>query len=309
MITSPNEIIFRASGIGKIMGENGLTENQLKTIAELQAKDKLTDKQSATLNDLIYRRDNPELPETCKTNLIDIFASAMYSRREDVDSKFLSKGNECEEDSITLLSVVNKKYFIKNTKRLTDDYVTGEWDLHDSIRKINETTDIKTSWSLHTFLRATNKKLNDDYYWQGQTYMHLTGAESHNVAFCLVNGTADEIDREKNKLSYIKGMLDNQGNESPEFIRRCQQIEINHIFDITAFKKKYPYYSFHNKQWDFDIPKERRVFVFSFKRNQSDIEKMIKRIQDCRSWIGQNFKQHFVSEFVSQPQHLAELIS
>ena len=266
MITSPDQIVFRASGIGKIMAEP--------------------------------RSKSEVLAETVKTHLIDVFASAMYSRREEIDNKFLAKGNDCEEDSITLLSRITKNFYIKNRKRMTDEFFTGEWDLQDSMKAISETTDIKTSWSLHTFLRSTGKKLSNDYFYQGQTYMHLTGAKRHHVAFCLVNGTPDAIDNEKRKLTYQKGMLDHSGNESEIYIARCKQIEVNHIFDLKEFLSKYPHYHLHSdlSAWDYDIPKERRVHVFSFERNDEVIEAMIQRVKECRAWISENFKDHFANQ-------------
>lgn len=264
MIKSVNDIKFRASSMGYIM----------------------TDPRS---------KADGLLSETCKTHLLDVFASAMFSRREEVDNKFLRKGNECEEDAITLYSVVAKKYFIKNKQRLTDEHFTGEWDLHDSIKQISETTDIKTSWSLHTFLRATNKKLSDQYYWQGQTYMALTGAKFHTVAFCLVNGTVEGIEAEKRRLTWNPEFFEANGSWTEEGKKRAIHIEINHIFDMEAFKKKYPFYQLEVENWDYDIPKERRVASFRFERNDTDILRMRERVIECRNWIAETFKAYFLS--------------
>lgn len=251
-------ILFRASGVGKIMVS---PQNKSELIAK-----------------------------TVQTHLIDIYASWKYGRREEIDSKFLTKGNDREKTSIKLLSDVTKKLYIKNKQRLNNEYFTGEWDLHDSVKKITHTTDIKSCWSLHTFLRNKYDKLNKDYYYQGMTYMDLTGAEKHTIAFCLVNSTADAIDSEKRFLSYKKGMIDTNGNESPEYVKKCQQIEINHIFDIEAFKREYPYYSFHNDLdlWKYDIPEKDRVHTVEIKRDNNIIDKMKLNVTNCREWIKTN---------------------
>lgn len=231
------------------------------------------------------------LSEGTKTHLIDVFISTEYGRREEIDSKFLRKGHECENDAITLFSRVTKRLFKKNEERLSNSFVTGEWDLSiEDNGIVLETIDTKTSWSLHTFLRSSNKKLDPMYYWQGQVYMWLTGAQKHTVAYCLVNGTAQAIMDEKRKLGYKQGMIDGAGNESDEFKEKCKQIEINHIFDLDLFKSHNPYFEFHNdiNQWDYDIPKEKRVFQFLFERNEADILKLRDRIIECRKWMNVN---------------------
>jgi len=47
------------------------------------------------------------LSETAKGHCIDVFVSWKYGRREEIQSKFLDKGNAREEDAITLVSRIN----------------------------------------------------------------------------------------------------------------------------------------------------------------------------------------------------------
>lgn len=300
MVNSADEILFRASSIGKIMGKIGLTENQELELTGLMAKEKLTDLQAKKLYYLTDKKNNPELPQTIKTHLMDLFISSYYGRREEIENKFLRKGNECEEDSITLLSRITKKVYYKNTTPLADEHFSGEWDMDDSklSKVITHTLDSKTSWSLHTFLRSSMSELNMDYFYQGHVYMALTGAKKHTVAFCLVNSTAEAIDLEKRYLSYKPGMMDANGNPTEEYKKKCCQIEINHIFDIALFCKRYPYYDFQNEitrlleggneTWDYDIPKEDRVFLFEFERDEGIIQQMRDRVVLCRRWMEEN---------------------
>ena len=82
---------IRCSANSNIMGENGLTDNQLNKIVELQHKTKLTDKQQETLNDLVYRRDNPELPQGAKTYCEDWLKGQLYDYRKMMSNKYLEK--------------------------------------------------------------------------------------------------------------------------------------------------------------------------------------------------------------------------
>lgn len=256
-INNANKIIFRSSGTGYLMVDPKYS-NQL-------------------------------ISDTTKTNLLDIFVSAVYGRREEISSKFLEKGNIGEEDAITLLSVVTKKLFKKNEHRLTNDFITGEPDLFlgESIENANETYDTKCSFSLHTFVRAKFAALNKNYYWQGQSYMWLTGAKRHTVCYCLINGLAMQIMDEKRFLSYKFGMMDREGNETEEFKKQCRQIEINHIFDIELFKKHHPGFDFHNDvtKWEWDIPAKDRVHMITFERDEKAISSLITKIRVCRNWM------------------------
>lgn len=290
MVKNANEILFRASSNGHLMVDgNSISELQLKEIEDLLSRDKITAIQNKKLDALIYKRDNPELSEGVKTHLVNIFVSERYGRKEYATSKFLDKGNEREEDAVTLLSRVTKKFYKKNTIKLSNEFVKGEPDLSDSndILKAKETTDTKCCWSAHTFFRTQKEKVNPIYKWQGVTYMWLTGATKHNIAYCLVNGTAKAILDEKKKVSWNYGI---DADIYPEYVEQCKQIEINHIFDIEEFKKENPHFDFHNdlSEWSFDIPKEERVYIISFDRCENEINKLRKRIIDCRKYMNKN---------------------
>jgi|SRR6185369_12535294 len=305
-------ILFRASSNGHLMVEPkgksnfekwedacinlGMWQSQYENFKDKNCKSAIKKlEQIKQLKDALpaleAAKNDTSLSETVITHLIDVYIAQIEKRKEEVDSKFLRKGNECEEDSITLFSRVTKKIFKKNVVRLCNEFVSGEWDLSvEENGKIAETIDIKTSFSRNTHLRAKFKELNSIYYWQGITYMWLTGATKHTVAYCLVNGTAQAIMDEKRKLGYKHGMVDGEGNESEDFKNKCKQIEINHIFDLELFKSHNPYFDFHNdlSQWNYDIPKEKRVFQFTFERNENDIERLKNRIIESLAWINVN---------------------
>ncbi len=259
---SANEIKFRCSSLGNLMTD--------------------------------ARSKSETLSETTKTNLIDVFVSEKHHRKEEISNKYLSKGNERESDSTTLLSRVNKVFYRENKNpalHLSNDYIKGTPDIYlgKSIENADEIIDTKTSFSAHTFFRAKHKELEKNYYWQVLAYMWLTGATKGTIAYCLVNGTYQQISDEKRKLAY-------QMNEfgvdvhSDEYLKKCRQIEINHIFDLEAFVKENPHFEFDNdlSEWQYDIPYTERVHLISFERNEADILRLAQRIQECRTWMNEN---------------------
>lgn len=228
-----------------------------------------------------------QFTDTCIGKLIEIYNANVYSRTEDFGNKFTEHGLDSEEGSITLFSRVKKKMYVKNTVRKSNDYVTGEWDLHleDTNKNIVETVDIKSNWSKNTFDKARLKaKLNSDYYWQGITYMWLTGAKKHTVAYCLTNASEQTIQDEKRRLAWKMGVIDTTSKINEEYLVKCRQIEINHIYDIALFQQQNPNYDFDNKlsEWCYDIPMNERVVCFEFERNEADIERLRLRIEECR---------------------------
>ena len=233
-------------------------------------------------------KDEP-ISKTTQTHLIDIFASFKYKRREEISSKYIEKGNAREEDAITLLSRVTKRFYKKNDIRLTNDYITGEPDLFvgESITNAEETLDTKTCWSLHTFLRAKYSGLDKSYEYQGHGYMALTGAKKHHVCFCLVNSTSEAINDEKRKASYKFGA---DADLDPKYIAICKQIEINHIFDIKAFVDENPGFDFHNNlsEWNYDIPMADRLHIKTVIRDEAIISDIQSKSDACRVWIERN---------------------
>ncbi len=223
----------------------------------------------------------------------------VHGRKEQIESKFLAKGIAVEENSITLLSRVTKTFYKKNNVRLSNAHVTGLPDLFTGtkIELADEIIDIKSSWNLDTFLAAKLFNWADDYKYQMQTYMALTGAKSATLAFCLVNGTAAEIQNEKRKASYASAAIDFETD--PIYIKRCKQIELNHIFCIEEFCKENIGYDFHNDiyvdfttgkvtGWTWDIPIEKRLHLAKIERDETAIKAIYDRVENCRTWMNDN---------------------
>ncbi len=290
--SDPEGILFRASSIGEIMtdGDDIITAKQLITISEYQAKPKLTDIQAAELARLKHKRDNPDLSLTAKKRILKVYAKEEFNREEEVRSKYMEKGTVAEDDSITLYSLVKKKFFRKNEIRLNNRFITGLPDLFDGpdddIQNAEEIEDIKSSWSLDTFLASKfANKINSDYRWQGLSYLGLVPkAKRFRLVYCLINTPAELIMDEKRKLNFQMRVEDTD----PEYIEACKNIERNHIFDMALFKSHYPYFEFHNDEWRWDIPKEKRYHEIVIERDNAAIDSIYERVKWCRKWMKEN---------------------
>lgn len=292
MINNADQILFSCSSLGKIMSEGGaITENQLAKISELEGKKtvqgKLTDKQQQELDRLIEKRDNPELPEGVKTHLVNVYVSKAHNRREEIKGFTLEKGNMREDDSITLFSRTRKKFYKKNDEYLKNEYLVGCPDIYEgeAVVRADEIIDTKTSWSANSFFKSKFSPLPEDYFLQVQGYMALTGAKRGAVAFCLVNGTLKHILSEQNRLKWI------YEDGSPEYVKKCKQIEINHIFDRNAFMNENPEFISYisTPDWNYDIPMKDRIHIFEFERDEKVIEAIYKRIDQCRKYMNETF--------------------
>ena len=234
-------------------------------------------------------KDAGGLSETAKGHCVDVYASWMYDRREEVYSKYLEKGNSVEEDAITLLSLHAKNLYFKNEDRLENEFIAGTPDLFIKDGDvISVVEDIKSSWDIFTFLRSKHKELNKNYYWQLMGYMWLTGADKSNLRYCLVNSTDSLIDDEKRKLAYAMKVFDN--DTDPKYVEQCKQIERNMIYDLKLFLTHYPHYPLANdvNEWKWDVPREKRIHTIEIVRDDIAIERIKEKVTACREYIKYN---------------------
>jgi len=259
-----NDLLFRCSALGYLM------------------KDPKT----------IKAKEAGELAEGVKTHLVDVYVAAKYERHEEISSKYLEKGNTTENESITTVSRMTKKFFKKNEETLQNEFIKGTPDLFigESIDKANHIRDTKSSYSVYTYNRSISKELSDLYYWQVQGYMALSGAKVANVDFCLNNTPFNLIESELRRESY-KHL---EGN-TPNWIDL--QIAANHIYDTKTFnefiERSGIYPSDENSKaivnGFVEIPLKERWFTFEVKRNDDDIQRLYERIKQCRTWINKRY--------------------
>jgi len=232
-----NETLIRCSQIGKLMTEP-------KTKAEKEAGN---------------------LSATAKEMLIEVYVREKYGREKDMASKYTEKGKLVEEESITMFSRLEKKIFEKNTERVTNDFLTGEYDLFIGKSPINADViiDIKSSWDLFTFFaNKKSDKLNDIYWWQLQGYMALSGAKKGIVAYCLTDAPESILLQEGKKLLYNMNVI---SEESPEYIKAYDKLVHSMVFA--------------------DIPINERIIKFEIDRDDEAIDSIYNNVRKARKWL------------------------
>jgi len=257
---------------------------------------------SIDVNDILFRcsslgylvvepkNKNEILSEGLKTHLVDVVVSAKYNRHREIHAKQLDKGNETEEDSITVLSRITKKFFKKNETSLANDFIKGTPDLFEgeSIYSATHIRDTKSSWDAYSFFRAKNKELEKNYYWQGQGYMWLTGAKYCSIDYVLNNTPWGLIESELRKESY-----NHLENDTPAWIEA--QIIANHVYDKKTFMEYCDFKGICTGEnvitvlnGFVEIPLKDRHFNFEFDRNESDLERLKAKIMHSRIYIKNN---------------------
>jgi hypothetical protein len=222
-----NKILFRCSGTGSLM-----TDPKLKA-----------------------DKDAGNLSETAKTFVEDKWLFEQFGFAESIKNQYMDKGNECEQDSMDLVSqVVEGGFRSRYNTKLQNDYVIGTPDivLTDCVE------DIKTSWNLKTFFNAELSKM---YYCQAQCYMWLTGKEKYRLIYSLVPTPQSMVLNECEKLVYKYG----KNYENEDYIKECQQIQRNN--DLIK-----------------ELPTEKRVKVFAFDYDPAYIELLKIKIEKAREY-------------------------
>lgn len=197
------------------------------------------------------------LSETAKSLLHEIYIEAKYGRKKVLCTKYLEKGTNQENESISLYRKYTQNFFQKNERKYENDFLCGTPDiiLDDCI------VDIKTSWDIFTFSKVDRDQAYKDYYYQLATYMILTGKTKARLVYCLVNNDEWQIYSELQKIRYMKGLDDS----SPILEEYEQQIRLNNTYD--------------------DIPLSERIKVFDFDFDGDDLEKILNTLQECRKYL------------------------
>jgi len=218
-------------------------------------------------------QDVPHLSDSCKTHLCDIYTVVKYGRTSDIKSKYLEKGLLLEEDAITLYCELTGKYHRKNKDRKYNDWVEGECDIDSEV--LDLVTDTKVNWDIFTFNRVVGKPIKPLYHWQLDGYMWLWGRSKGELAYCLLDTPEHLIQREEKKLMYEMFGSEFVYQNSPEeqklnYISACADLRHNMIYT--------------------DLSIEERVRIFNVTRSEARIEKIKRRVEECRIWLN-NFAQ------------------
>jgi hypothetical protein len=247
-----------------------------KANAKLEAMIKAGDKRQSMISELERLnkiKDEVLLSDTCKRHLIRIFVKEKYDRIFDIKNKYYEKGKLLEEDAITVYSRLLGQYHEKNTEVRSNEYIIGEMDFTDpSVIRINDT---KVSWNIFTFFDSAVKELEDMYYWQAQGYMSLWNLKKAKIVKVLLNTPEKLIRKEENML-----FLDFIGSEE-EWEQAKADLRKQLTYD--------------------DIPMEERVIEIPVERNDEDIARIPKRVEECRTWLN-NFAKDKVGKMFERDE-------
>ena len=253
---------IRCSQIGQIMGKlsGGITEKQAEELKKLQAKPlegkgAITEKQKVTLQELLAKKDTAKgLPKGCKTYLKGWVKEQIYGRRKEIKSKYLDKGNQCEDEAISMLMThYNLTYNEKNEVYYENDYMTGTPDLVYS----DIVYDTKCSFDMSTF-PLFEDDIDNDYRWQLRGYMELLGISKAGLVYVLVNTPNHIVDQEIRSKTY--GMVDDGAIEY-----MANKIRAYHNYD--------------------NIGMEYRLKKYDFQRDEQAMVAVQERVGMCRTYI------------------------
>lgn len=271
------EFTIRCSAIAQIMGGTvGLTENQVKTLSTLSARKTdpsqkpLTANMETELADLKEKQANPELPQGVKTYCKKWLKEQLYQRRSDIISKYIEKGNLCEEDGFTLMATQLKLGMVfKNTLRRNNGFIEGEWDL--LVKEV--VYDNKASWSLETF-PMFDVKPDPDYVWQLQGYMELTETQKSVLCYTLNDAPekmlADSVkwyDDHFQRANIVKNMV----------FTKIAWGRARSIFFDSLTDSLLPEF--------IEIPASERIKTFTILRDNIAIGNIYQRVNMCNSYI------------------------
>lgn len=270
---------------------DAIEDKSLKKWKDADAKcTKLTDTfiaKKKALNDDIAEaaltKDVPHLSDTCIKALLKIYIEATSGRRDDIETRYMKKGTEGEDNSIDLLGECDNKKYFKNTVRMTDDPdFEGECDVIDDtntddlpsfilkyfpnglppntvFRIINDT---KSSWDEQTHKAKLIEDTDKGYVYQGEVYCVLYKGNFYNICYTLINTPEGIIADEEKRLLYKMG---SDKIDSEAYRLGCEELRFNMTFD--------------------DMLPQERVIRKSFVPNPDTVRQMREKAPALRQWL------------------------
>lgn len=134
------------------------------------------------------RSKSETLSQTCISYLEQWVKEQLYSTKKQINSKYLTKGNEVEIEAIEYYAEAKDLGFVlKNQEYFENEFITGTPDLITN----DIVYDFKSSWDCFTF-PLFETKVEKNYEAQLQGYMNLTGLKKAKLVYTLQN-TPDEL--------------------------------------------------------------------------------------------------------------------
>jgi hypothetical protein len=195
---------------------------------------------------------------TAKTHLKQVYIREKYGRAKDIQTRAMTKGLECEDDSILMLSKFNGELYEKNEERFSNQWITGLPDIITTDTVI----DVKTCQDIWTFHDKVGESIPDLYYAQIQAYLWLTNRTKGQISYCLTDAT-DQMVAEEQLYAFRKG---NYVTElSPDFIQKSKEIEKAMTYQ--------------------DIPLSEKIWTVNVELDQEFIEKIPQKVEKARQFL------------------------
>mgnify|MGYP002717899519 FL=1 len=142
---------IRCSALHRLLTNAKSIDDALLTpeLSEIKAKRKRTDEEQGELNHAL----NQTLSATARELVEEMLILQKYGIYNFKGNRFTEKGNIVEDDAITFLMQHEGIFADKNTERLTDGVVTGEWDIFYN-RIVYDT---KCPWDFFTMPKTQKK--------------------------------------------------------------------------------------------------------------------------------------------------------
>lgn len=223
----------------------------------------------SSLPDIIgSRKPKGKLTEVkAKPYLLDVFIAEQYNRKRSTFNKYMTKGNEEENNSISLYRKVHQTFTKKNEIKYANDFIDGTPDLVLNGKK-KLVIDIKTCWDIWTYIKKTEKVAEKDYFWQLAGYSMLTGIPNVRVAYTLLNNSEYEIYREYERTKWNLQIIEDGTEDTAEQLLALEDsIRYNNTYD--------------------DIPDKERVKVFDFTVTQNDYDVIKHYVQLSREFLNE----------------------
>lgn len=201
-----------------------------------------------------------QLSATAKEYLREVWVEETFGRTKDIHSKYIDKGNLQEESSLSLITRVRGKLYMKNEQKLENEWVCGTPDFLPSNPDDDTMPDVKTKWDIFGFMQEDGR--NSEYDWQVWCYMWLWERSKGELLFTLVDTPEHLIFSEFTKAMYREGFAEG----STEAVELENMVRKNHTYSL-------------------DIPEEMRLKVFSFEFRPDRIERVKKYVIKARQYL------------------------
>lgn len=197
-----------------------------------------------------------KLTQSAQSYLKDLYIKEVYGREKTLSNKYITKGNEKEDESISLYRKVNQIFTQKNEIKYANKFIEGTPDLIlDGKKKM--VIDIKTCWDIWTYVDKNRKTAKKDYFWQIAGYSMLTGIEKVQIAYTLLSNSEYEIYRQYEKAKWnLQIMEDGTEDTAEQLLELESTVRRNNIYDDIDDKDRVKVFDFTVTPSDYTIIKD-----------------------------------------------------